>query len=285
MRPEKWRKGLVIELARLYSSNAWLALREAALQELIDDYCQDSSEQELILQLLNHFRFLSSQDYQECLNKISDYITKTLNLTASDVLLVSPTCDEHADSGQVVLYDLKNTLLSRAGWLDVTTCSFFGKAQRHIKEDSQILLVDEFIGTGRTYIGRIREMRRHFQSRGIGKFEIHGVAIASTPHGKDHIAKETGIDIHSVLSCGKAIDEILPSSAKASNYQLMDALESRLSANYEAHILPKLGDGSCESLYGREGGNCPNSVLPVFWWPLSVDQKRRRTILNRSFGK
>lgn len=64
----------------------------------------------------------------------------------------------------------------------------------------------------------------------------------------------------------------------------MYKLEDKLSKVYEGRKLPRLGFSRAESLYSREGGNTPNNVFPVFWWPFLETRKQRKVMFIRAMG-
>jgi hypothetical protein len=61
----------------------------------------------------------------------------------------------------------------------------------------------------------------------------------------------------------------------------MIRLEAELSQKYSGHTMPSLGYGKSEALYSLAGGNAPNNVFPVFWWPTNKKGLRRETLLRR----
>ncbi|MEW8231481.1 MAG: hypothetical protein AB2745_14225 [Candidatus Thiodiazotropha endolucinida] len=64
-------------------------------------------------------------------------------------------------------------------------------------------------------------------------------------------------------------------------YKDMLRLESNLASEDSGKPLPSLGRGRAEALYYHEGGNLPNSVFPVFWWPKLYNGDNRTPLLFR----
>lgn len=102
--------------------------------------------------------------------------------------------------------------------------------------------------------------------------------------GLQRVKEETGLDVYATLECQNGISELVTPEERESSIALMYSLESRLSDQIDDYLLPKLGDGESEALYGREQGNCPNSVFPIFWWPLTKQGSERKTLLYRNLG-
>jgi hypothetical protein len=280
---EKLDKDLVNALTSLYIDHTWLADRSDEVIELFD-FCKDGSEQELLIQLLKLFEFITPERYQECLNSICEKITARWGLKESETMLVSLSANEEADSGQLILYDLRTTLSHRHGWLQTKTVNTFGKAQKFAHTRPNVVLVDEFLGTGRSLVGRITEIRKQFNNKGIQTFNIYACIVAGMSFGLEKVKLETGIDPFSVKVCRKGISDLLPDDKRAEGRTLMTAMEDRLAQQYCGVALPRFGDGNGEALYGRQSGNCPNTVFPLFWWPRTSDEKVRKTLLSRNIG-
>lgn len=54
----------------------------------------------------------------------------------------------------------------------------------------------------------------------------------------------------------------------------MIALEAGLSQEHGKIKLPSLGYNGAQAAYCREQANTPNSVFPVFWWPINNELKK-----------
>jgi len=262
----------------LLISQKWLGSFEKEVHELFDE-CDSDDQVELISDLLHHFRFLDRGEEQDALNQIVNGIID-LGFSEGEVQIVATSANDDADSGQAVLYGLK-PLFVKAGWSNVQLVNQFGKAQRYIPDKYVVCLVDEFVGTGRSIVGRLSAMRRdfknnkHFQGARFFVFAYAGM-IAAKDALLDSKLCEKVFFVHSLR---KGISELLPDPQIKT--PLMLALENKLEPVVSSFPLPSFGDGACEALYGREGGNCPNSVFPVFWWPMSSASGRRKTLLVR----
>ncbi len=280
---EKLDRHLLNALTSLYVDHKWLAGRSFEVMELFD-FCLNGEEQELLIQLLNLFEFITPETYQECLNSICAQVATEWKLQESNTMLVSLSADEQADSGQFILYDLRSTLTRVHGWNRTKTVNAFGKAQQFVGTWPNVVLVDEFLGTGRTLIGRIEELRRHFRQKGFENFQIYPCVVAGMSFGMQNVKAATGLDVFSVKICLKGISDLLPQAKRDEGRALMTGMENRLAQEYCGMDLPRFGDGGGEALYGRESGNCPNTVFPLFWWPRTIDDMNRKTLLVRNFG-
>jgi hypothetical protein len=196
------------------------------------------------------------------------------------------TGDYSSDSAQFVTYALKAPL-EKAKWRDHITVTNFQRAYREFNKNGQkhcnIILVDEFVGSGNTIVDRVNRLKHLFEDNGITGITIRVKAIAASSIGVNK-AKEAGVDLTSYLVIEQGITGHYASAEAEKKLELMDKLESILSTSYKDRELPKLGYGSTESLYTRDDGNTPNSVFPIFWWPFFTDNADRKTLLIRAMG-
>ena len=193
--------------------------------------------------------------------------------------------DSSIDSSQFILYGLKPILESHK-WRKYKHINTFGKCYQAFKKSNQhnkIVLVDEFIGTEQTASGRVKEIKRTFDQNGIDRYSIKIKCLISTKMGIERL-KQEGLDVTSIEIFEKGISDYYSAEEKDKKIKLMLDIEKILSPSYNGREMPSLGYGKAECLYGREGGNTPNNVFPVFWWPFYQNKKERRTLLVRAMG-
>jgi hypothetical protein len=273
------RFNLVFSLA---VKQGWLINVEQELGFLISE-CESQEELDLISQLLLRFKYLDSEEERLALSTIADEIL-ALNVEQSLVQIVATSADDDADSGQAVVYALK-PIFARKGWTGVRLVNQFGKSQRYVPEHPVICLVDEFVGTGRTFVGRVKAMIRDFKAnKGFTSARFYAFAYAGMRAAKD-LMEGSGLfeKVLFVNILERGISDFYDEVERNQAVQSMLALEQRLQPAVNSYNLPSLGDGASEALYGREGGNAPNSVFPIFWWPKRSDGSDRSTILVRKF--
>jgi len=259
---------------------SWLAPLEGQLYAMLDE-CDSDDQVELISELLNEFKFLRQDDERQALESIAGEIIN-LGYPEETVQVVATSANDDADSGQAVLYGLK-PIFARLGWRNVKMVNQFTKAQRNVPEMPNVCLVDEFVGTGRTMLGRIEALNRDFNNNkhfSSGKF--HVFTYAGMSQAKDHLLASGLCDrAYFVHDLRRGISDLLNGPDVISKADAMRLLEGKLKSVVNGYPLPEFGDGACEALYGREGGNAPNSVFPIFWWPNLRDGSERDTLLIR----
>jgi hypothetical protein len=136
----------------LYQKQPWLLEKEEHLIELIN-LCDSNDHKELIVNLLNAFKYLSSKDLNNYYNYITDKIINKTGFDENRTQIASITIDDEADSSQRVLNDIKVPLFKN-GWNKVKTVNRFNDIPKNYKRGkNQIVLIDEFIGSGENSIG------------------------------------------------------------------------------------------------------------------------------------
>ncbi len=266
-------------LVSLYSKQDWLKKRKTELEELLK-FCDSESQKKIIISLLEEFSFLNQDLYQKKLNKICDFIMIGSGFNEETTQIVALTKTESADSGQVVLYHLRNSLHG-LGWRNFKDVNKLGSAKKIYNQGfNQIILFDEFIGSGQTIISRVNELKGL-----IGEeFYFRCCFIAGMEYAINKV-QEQGIDVYCPLKLKKGISE------RYSGIDLRQAEDDML--NLELKLAPwintkelykySFGWKGSEALYSLEGcmGNTPNNVFPIFWWLKDINERNRKHLLKR----
>jgi hypothetical protein len=272
-------KELFAILFKLHSSQPWLHRYEDQLIELMNE-CADLQEQELIVNLLDKFCYLDSEKHAKSVERLCQKIAVDWHLDEGVTQIVACTADSNPDSGQQVGYEIR-TGLGQIGWQAPFGVNRYDRAQRNIQERRHVVLVDEFVGTGQTMVGRVETMRRQFEAKDVFDAKIYVIAYAGMEFALENISRAGCEDVFFAHSLKKGITELSPPDVVGEHLNLMGVIESRLAAIWNGVNLPRLGYSGCEALYGRHLGNAPNSVFPVFWWPILTNNVARQTIFIR----
>jgi hypothetical protein len=215
------------------------------------------------------------------LNEITDFIISESGFEKDKIQMLSLTYDEETDSSQKILYDVTNHLYAK-GWRNIKTVNQFGKAinayNKHGK--SQIIAIDEFIGSGQTLRVRHDWLIKNI----IGNFEIVYVFVAGIEHSINELLQE-GIKIVCPLQLKKGISEFYIGDDLILHQDKMLDLELKLAQKInDKELYPySFGYGDAQALYSLEdnNGNTPNSVFPIFWWLKDREERDRKTLLTR----
>lgn len=276
---KKLKKEDFTRVYNLYPKQPWLCDKESCLIELIE-LCETLEHKDLIIDLLSEFKYLDQKVLNTFLNYLSDCIINDSGFQEEKTIIASITADDSADSSQKIL-DYVKIPLFKMGWSNVTTVNRFNDIPKNIlKGKMQIILIDEFIGSGKTIRHRLRS------TNGWPKtdFEIKFCFIA----GMDYAIKDIeslGYEVYCPLRLQKGISERYSEVLALKAIKKMKELENKLAQQINSHDLKtfSLGYNDTQALYSLESclGNTPNSVFPIFWWPRYTDNHPRTTLLTR----
>lgn len=267
------------QLTNLYIKQKWLIPKKQELKELID-FCDNNETKNLIFSLLERFAYLDNDTLNLLLNELSDYIINKTGFTENTTQLLSLTYDDEADSSQKILDNIKHPIYKK-GWRQIKTVNMFGKSITNFnKGKTEIIIIDEFIGSGKTLRGRINYLKKNIN----GNFKLKCCFIAGIKGTIDDLIDE-GIDIFCPLQLDRGISEHYEGDKLKEAENLMLNLELKLAQfiNQKDLFNYSFGYGGAEALYSMEGcnGNTPNSVFPIFWWLKDRGNLERNTILTR----
>ena len=258
----KYNKEDFHKFTRLYIQQKWLSEKDIEVKELINN-CDDINTKKLIFSLLERFFYLDQDNYNLLQNKIVDYIFNELGFDENRTQILSLTWDDEADSSQAVLQSIKHKI-SKKGWENFITVNKFGKGIKyHNTGRNQIIIVDEFIGSGKTLRSRINYLKKNI----VGEFEFYCFFIAGIESTINELIEE-GINIFCPLPLEKGISEFYHTDEIPIYEESMLNLELKLAQKIKEKNLYdySFGYGNAQALYTMEGcgGNTPNSVFLYF---------------------
>ncbi len=247
----------------LTRSQPWLKMKQDALIALISD-CEDQEEQALVCDLLTRFTYLDGDGFSDAITKISSHVLNDLGLQSAATLISAREHSQYADSSQLVVYHLKTESMFDSSWTTNRFVSALSDIQGSGVED--VVLVDEFIGTGETMEKSVNYLRGKCAEWG-GNFRIHCAVIAAMDFGLERV-QEAVDSAYAVHCLSKGISDSFPATEVAQKLEKMLKLEATLASETSRGKLKRhsLGYKKSEALYSRHQGNTPNNVFPVFWW-------------------
>lgn len=273
---------LVFELS---TKQGWLIHRLKELTHLLFSECDTDQKRKLIVELLGRFTHISNDKYSQLIERLVDNIIGIQGLTDESCQVVAMAADSSSDSSQRVLYDLK-LLFEQRGWRKYRHVNQFSAAYRTYKQSpkhNNIVLIDEFIGSGQSAIGRVDGIKRQFTDAGVTDYKVYIRTLVGMEEGV-HRVRDSGIDVEALILLDKGITDLSPVGQVPDQLEIMRELEKNLLSTYNEKDLPSLGYGQMESLYTRDGGSTPNNVFPIFWWPFMLDGSERQILLHRAMG-
>lgn len=271
----------------LIKEHSWISSRADSLTQLLLEDCISEEQQSLISDLLGRFKYVSALSFEEKINDLVLGIVTTPNVMPDETIIAAMAADSSPDSSQALVQMIKLKLQSH-GWGNVPIVNVFGAAFKKSKSDSfkrkNVVLVDEFVGSGQTVIGRVTSIRSQFNTAGIDVNVLVNV-IYSSIVGFNEINKNL-----ITFSCLDIISRGISDFEKAENItprlEEMINLESNLSSEHGKYKRNdySLGYGKTESLFWIENGNIPNNVFPIFWWPKNSTGGDRNPLFQRYLG-
>lgn len=269
----------------LTNKQPWLVDRSQVLEDILFEECANDETRELLIDLISRFEFLDNDRYQVLIRQMALEIVTEPELHELSTLILAMSIGHDADSGQAIIYSLK-VLLQELLWTKHKSVNDALQAFKTFKNNPQlkdIILVDEFVGSGKTVIGRVEAIQRQFEIAKIDDFTIKVKVLAATEKGIANVI-DAGINITSQIIIKKGISDYYEEVEARKKVNLMLAMEEILSKSYGGREIPTMGYGKAEALYYRKDTNLPNSVFPIFWWAEYSNKKPRKTLLYRAMG-
>lgn len=274
------RKSLVL-LLQLNMSQPWLESRQAELLELID-LCQDFPEQELICELLHRFSYMTLDDFASELSAIADTIVSEWKFTPEETIIVSINRSRYADSSEATNWMLKSQFANYSGWGTINFFNAMSDAADSATNESKIVMIEEFIGSGATIKKALEWMDKRLLDRGITP-TLKVYSVSSMEAAKE-VVEKTGHELLSRRWLKRGISDHYSEPALERARVMMKRLESALNETVDGRKLKDhhFGYKATEALYHLKNGNTPNNVFPIFWWKLLKGNVSRRPLLNRA---
>ena len=264
-------------LTNLNLKHEWLTYNSGALFELwclSDEECQ----KQLIEFLIDNYEYIDSKKLTQGCQTISAHIQNEWKLSPKNSFLLA-TCDsKEPDGSQSLIQNLKNKF--SVEWKASNFYNSLVTGVHEISNDSVIILVDDFIGTGNKINRKLNYVKSVITERKLKNIDIKIVSLASMIFSKEALNK-LNTEYFSVYWLKKGVSELPPEKNRDDAVKSMEALEEKLKKKYHGKYLPKFGYKKSESLFALESYNVPNNVFPIFWWPFLKGGIQRKTIFKR----
>lgn len=275
-----------LHLTKVILSTEWIKDdldKVDAFSHLLLEECENLEQQNLIIDLIGRFTVINADEYRELKKELCKEIESLYDENKTQI--VAATADSNADSGQSLLYSLKSAFPT---WDKHLLVNRYDHSLKEFEKKSgihnNIVLIDDFIGSGRTMIGRIRSIMHVYNQKGYNP-TISVKVIASTEEGLANLQQQyPNISITSFKTLKKGIDDFYSDQILEINTIAMNALEDKLSQVYEDRPLPKFGYNNAQALFFIQDVNTPNSVFPVFWWKYTIVDEKRPVLLKRAMA-
>lgn len=264
-------------LMRLHFQYDWLNVEKTALVELWN-YCNEDQKR-LLEFLFTNFTYLKGADLNDAGIEIFQKISIDWGLTHENTKIVAICDDDKPDGSQSFLQSLKNKF-SRP-WKEDNFFNSIGKGMYEAKDGDNLVVLDDFIGTGNTVVRKITALKKYLENKKV-KASIYVVAVGGMEFSKEQL-DTLGIVYHAKHWLSRGITELSPEDRLEQYTNSMVELEALLQKKVGNSQLSKFnfGFGRSESLYAMEAYNVPNNVFPIFWWTKYKGGVERSTIFRR----
>lgn len=265
---------------RLVEKQPWLASKNERFNELLS-FCSHPGERDLVLDIVERYTYISGRDLTRSLEQIAAKITNDWKCGPQNSVVVAMDRGRHADSSAAIAWFLKPILGDLADWETNQFYKALGEAASEVAEGGNIVIVDEFVGTGQTLRGALVWLSDKLKEQNkTATLYVATVAAMEVSREKDlSLAK----DFFSTIWLKKSIHDHYPPENILSLEGLMLGLEDRLLKKDGYMKLSKysLGYKKSQAAYFFENGNPPNNNFPIFWWKRLADGSRRRPLTPR----
>lgn len=271
------------DLMDLLERSSWLKYYYNSLIELWN-FCDLNDQQQLLKELFLRFSFIDSFQLDEIGKKIAKHICQDLDLKPINTKIVAIADSNKPDGSVAGVQFLKNKFSVHDNWKEQNFISSITSAAYDAKNNDNIILFDDFIGSGKTINDKLVYFRKTLAERKIRIKSLNVISFAAMSFGLIKIKEDSGLDVFTAIELKKGITEFNTPEEAEKKIKLMTDLEHKLKPTMKGLKLRDhhLGYGRSEALFQISGYNCPNNLFPIFWWPLDKDSIQRNTLFNRA---
>lgn len=235
----------------------------------------------LVESLLDRFEIANEDERYRLKEKIANEIIESYG-SLDDTIFVAMTPEYKADSGQAFLQEMKAIMIEHD--VSIKTLNNFAKINgKSYRSFRRFIIVDEFVGSGKTIKNRIKNFRNLFPD---GSREPVIAVLVGMDYALQSVENETGVRIICPKRLKRGIRDYFKSYNLLENDALMQEIERDCFGNWDFEDFESrfsLGYGQAQALFNFKHGHVPNNVFPLFWWPFARDDNeiRRKRLFFR----
>lgn len=220
----------------------------------------NEEKQQLLIELGYRFKNIGINDYEQYFIKAVNNIPKISEFKKIIVAPLKKPSTTETKSADNIWYHFKNHVDFNYEWFGSLLYweSNWDKIRKNLKNDSILLLVDDFTGTGKTAIDVLDEL---YDLKLL--LDTNNVCV-TTFMGQRIGIENFGIKYPQKISCSlildRAISDFYVGKVKTQKNQLMEEMELEIKVQDDY----KFGWGKSESLVALNNRSV-NNTFPVFW--------------------
>ena len=267
---------------RLARERAWLEPKTEAVAELWN-LCNSDDERNLVEDLIKRFRCITTAEFDSIGQQTAESICVVWDLSPSGTLIVATSDTADADGSQAFIQSIKNKFVDFGDWTEANFCNGMSPSLDKLGDCKSIVLVDDFIGTGKQISKRVAWYREKLGEGGLGAVvKLYVIAAAGMEISKQAL-NSLGVAYFCPVWLKKGISDHYSGADLDQALTNMNSLEARLEPTVQKKSLSiySFGYNKSETLFAIEPFNVPNNVFPIFWWPQVRVLTRRKTLFKR----
>jgi hypothetical protein len=274
---------IMLELYDLFQKRGWEINEQTdAKKSLYRRYSErlkylGEEEQKLFINLSYRFEQIGIKDYLEFF-LMSLHNMEDSKLTSVDKIIFTPLSKPFVpNSGngkKIVKPKTKSSQFLFAyidrhdlRWLDYSDKFEFVESINDVKKmftsnKTLLVLVDDFVGTGKTAVTCINNIKDEIQKENkIDNGDICIISIAALSEGVQKVKNDLGIKVYSDIIRNKGITDYFPTDIVSQKKLLMLEIERKLKCPPQYSF----GFGQSEALI-TFGDKTPNNTFPAYWY-------------------
>ena len=273
-------RDLFTSIFTLTQGQRWLENKGSEIYEILS-LCGSGNESEVVVDLLSRFHFTSASEHFAKVELLAKQIAEGWECNPQKTLIVALEKGQCADSSSRIVQDLKAPFAYLEGWKTPNFISRLGDAVALADDETTIVIVDDFVGSGGSVEGKVSWLRKELKA--AGKSPVIGVAVVSAMEKSKEVVEAEADDFFALEWLKRGISDHYQGADLKTATTAMEVLEKQLSNQNGRKKLKDYNFGwkRTEAIFYTEGSNPPNNNFPIFWWPMLKPKRKRNPILRR----
>lgn len=241
------------------------------LKAIVED-CSDQQQVKTVQYVLGKLRYCTSSDLLQGATEAADTILNAWQLTPENTIIVG-VAEPNKPCGSTPYVRAIEIELPR-GW-KTSIYQTFVTAFRHRDGRQNLIIVDDFVGSGQKILDRIGRLRKNPKT---SDYNIYIVAFAGMDKGLTLLADDVNNNLHAHIVMEACLSSAKPDELATTMRSSMKELEKKI---FNSPGLLSLGYKMSEASFYLEGFNIPNNTFPFLWWDKYVTNEERPTLFSR----
>lgn len=274
-----------LNLTEIYFKNEWIrkGTNFEGFENLWFDF--ESFKSRIILKkLISKFQYVDQEQAKIDTKKILNIALVNWSIKPTDTIFVAFKMDNFSDGSSIILNFIRPILKEiDTGWENKNLFSDLKpglNATLINKKIKNIILIDDFIGTGGTAIDRIKRVKNHLKLKMLD-LNIHVFSLGGMKDGKKRI-DNLKIKYETPYLIDKGTKITFPRNQHDAVKKEILKVEMSLYKSCRGKTNFSLGYEKSEALYAWNVFNMPNNNYPMFWWNRYKNGEHRKTMFTRN---